>query len=136
MTVVQSLEKLFEEITSERFLKSAGVGDVIEEFTAESKFKNNVNDFTLASVFLGVGSDSELDLVDDILMLEMLHGLDLGDNELFKNFVRVVVNDFDSILLSGGPVSGQLDFAAGSLPNSFQQFVVSNLAWHDQSQSK
>ena len=130
MAIHEALQQLLKKVSGEWFFKSPSICDEIEEFAAKRQLQNNVNDLPHFTVVLCIVANAVFDLIDNIMVLQVLHGLHLGDNQLLQRLVRVVVDYFNSVLLASCPVSTQFHLAASSLADGPEYFVISNISWH------
>lgn len=111
VTEVETLHKLVEEVSGEWLAEPSRNGDEVEEFTTEGDLKDDVGDGLLLTAVLDVFARTVLELSDDVLVLEVLHGLDLSHDELSHLLVHVVVHYLDGNFAARDGVRSELDLA-------------------------
>ena len=81
MAVVESLQGLFEVVSSNWLAEWARVSNEIEKFAATCEVKDNVINILVAA-WLSVHALLELDLVEDVRVLQLFHDLNLLEYQL------------------------------------------------------
>jgi len=78
VAVLESLKELFEVVSSNWFLEPSRVGHEVEELSPAGQLENDVIDGLGLSTIFDVRVYSVLDLLNNVGMLKILHGRDLG----------------------------------------------------------
>lgn len=130
VAVVEALEELFEVISGQILLEPSRYGDEVEQLTAESELQHDVRHSLVRAAWLGVDSLAVFDLLNDVVVLQLAHGLDLGHHKLCHLWVHVITDNLDSNQSLGLGVLRKLNLAAGTFAQGFDDLVSSKSFTH------
>lgn len=114
VAVLQTRNELFEEVSGKRLIESSGDSNEVEELSSHGELEHDVLDLELLAVVFLVGADSELDLLDDVLVLEDSHCLHLSHDQLLGLVVDILLEDLDGNLAPSAGIETQFDRATGA----------------------
>ena len=125
VAVLESKQELLEEIPGKRLFKSSTDRNIIKQLSSIGQLQHDIGDLLLLTAILVIDVCPIINLLNDVRVFQVIHGLDLSENQLPHLFIHVVLNDLDSHSLSGLNVLAQLHFAAGAIPESLEDLEAS-----------
>ena len=131
--VVNRLDQLLRVVTHNALIEGARVGYVVEELTTVDKLADDVGDLDLLAIlFLPDGVLVEFVILDDVLVVEGLHRLNLVLQQLEGPLAELWViqtEDFDGKFLALR-VGAKFDFGAEAGAKGAAESVLSNCGGH------